>query len=753
MRKSISLRGVAGILIWAGTIFSAVSLFAQDWQLSPLHSFGNPVGSANRPSSGLILGSDGKLYGTANGGGAHNAGAVFRSNRDGSGFETLYDFGPGEDGFGARGPLAGVLEASDGRLYGTTFGGGTNNGGTIYGLNRDGSGFQVLHEFDYNADLDDNAPDPLGELIEGADGMLYGTTRGGGSFDQGTVFRIAKDGSAFQVLHEFEFNSPEGWSPEAPLLLGSDGVLYGSTRDFNIDAEDYQYTGKIFKMNPDGSGYAVIHDFGAKMNDGLYPGFSLTEARDGWLYGTTLGGGAGQGGVVFKLRKTGSGYSVLFNFDRAGTGPMLPFGALRERSGFLYGITEYGQHGDAGAIIRIEEGKGAVRVMETFGDRSHDVQEPVGALAQDAQGNLYGGSMIGGLSGGGTIFRCSLNGTHQILHSFNATGGDGGTPDSPLSLGRNGALYGTTQVGGWFGTGTIYQENPDGSGYAVLQNLMETPVGVIADSTNNDLYLATTGTPSRPKGNLYRVTEKGKLKTLHSFRGVNHFTALPNIPLTSSDGMLYGLVSGADQEHNGFLYRIQKNGKKFQMLYAFTNQSGNFPPLIEGSDGMLYGMKPNFNPSTPGSAFKIAKDGTGFTVLHTFSVHPKFGVYTQPISPLVEGGDGFIYGVGADDSGSFVFRIDQSGENYQFTQPSVSGITGLTKGNDGSVYGISSFGSLFKIDTTSGGPVLTPLPTVAFINGVSGLVALPSGGFCGTIPQGGDRNIGWVFKLTPPQAQ
>jgi hypothetical protein len=273
---------------------------------------------------------------------------------------------------------------------------------------------------------------------------------------------------------------------------------------------------------------------------------------------------------------------------------------------------------------------------------------------------------------------------------------------------------------------------------------------VITDPTNSDLYLTTTGTPSSPKGNLYRVTEKGKLKALHSFRGVNHFTALPSIPLVASDGMLYGAVTGADKDHNGFLYRIQKNGKGFQMLYAFTNQSGNFPPLIEGSDGMLYGMKPNYNPSTPGVVFQIAKDGSDFAVLHDFSPYFHFGFYTQPTGPMVEGSDGFIYGVGAQDISPFVFKMDKAGEYFQSGQTFSQEISTLTKGSDGSIYGIASIGQLFKLDTTFGGLGVDTQSTPFFTDVVSGLVALPNGEFVGTSPRGGGRNIGSVFKLTPP---
>ena len=165
---------------------------------------------------------------------------------------------------------------------------------------------------------------------------------------------------------------------------------------------------------------------------------------------------------------------------------------------------------------------------------------------------------------------------------------------------------------------------------------------------------------------------------------------------------------------------------------------------------MLYGMKPNYNPQTPGVVFKIAKDGTDYAVLHDFSPFFHFGLYTESTGPLVEGGDGFLYGVGAQDTTPFPFRMNKFGELYQTGQTFSSEVTGLTKGNDGSIYGIASIGQLFKLDTAFGGLGVTTLPTPTFTDGVSGLVPLPSGEFCGTSPRGGDRNMGSVFKLTPP---
>src|SRR5688572_14424525 len=145
---------------------------AQLTNFTVIHSFGFPELGGIEPRAGLIIGSDGVLYGTTSRSGLLGlTGTVFRVQMDVSGYRVLRHFG-GNDGALIEGRL---LEATDGALYGTASGGGNSNRGTIFRLNKDGQRFSVLHHFD-------GAPDgstPFAALIEGTDGLLYGTTRFG----------------------------------------------------------------------------------------------------------------------------------------------------------------------------------------------------------------------------------------------------------------------------------------------------------------------------------------------------------------------------------------------------------------------------------------------------------------------------------------------------------------------------------------------------------------------------------------------
>lgn len=265
-----------------------------------LHAFAGEDGEC---PDGLVLGPDGAFYGVTLDGGLHllrtyqYRGVVFKINPDGSGFQKLHDIGPSE-GCSPYGPLA---LGSDGVLYGATVWCGPSNYGlgNLFRVNADGSGFTVIHRF-----LGTDGSIPSSRLIQGSDGALYGMTeRGGDSLvlpglgesgfrGYGVVFKVNTDGSGFVKLHDFE--GTDGENPfRGGLIRWQDGVLYGTT----YEGGTYD-RGVVFKINPDGTGFTKLHDFDGA--NGRQPSAPLMVGADGALYGTTATGGASNNGVVFR---------------------------------------------------------------------------------------------------------------------------------------------------------------------------------------------------------------------------------------------------------------------------------------------------------------------------------------------------------------------------------------------------------------------------------------------------------------------
>jgi uncharacterized repeat protein (TIGR03803 family) len=311
-----------------------------------LHVFG-PLSTTNglSPWGGVIEGKDGRLYGATRHGGTELVGTIYSIAKDGADFKIVFSFST--NGNLGRYPMNSVIQASDGRLYGKTISGGEGDGVTIFGVNTDGSGFQSLHTFEHS--VSDHYIAYSG-LIESSDGALYGTASAEGPDRGGSVFRINKDGSTFQTLHLFNVaaNGADGYVPDGGVTETSDGVLFGTTEGGGFD--DF---GVLFRINRDGTDYRVLHEFTAQSSAGYSPTSPPIEGPDGALYGTTYFGGPEDTGAIYRINKDGSGLSFLYTF--LGTNcPAYPYASLKIlKDGAFYGATFNGIGEVYGAVFRI----------------------------------------------------------------------------------------------------------------------------------------------------------------------------------------------------------------------------------------------------------------------------------------------------------------------------------------------------------------------------------------------------------------
>jgi uncharacterized repeat protein (TIGR03803 family) len=365
-----------------------------------LHNFTGGNDGAN-PYAGLVL-SGNILYGTAWGGGSLANGTVFSVNTNGTGFKVLHTFTGEGDG---SGPYA-ALVLSGGTLYGTTVaGGGSANDGTVFKISTNGAGFTTLHTFTGN----DGALPYGGLVLSGS--TLYGTAWQGAGTSAGIVFAVSTNGTGFGILHNFTLES-DGSDLQAGLLL-SGGALYG-TAVFGGNFDN----GTVFAVDTNGTGFTNVYGFTtlnkSTNSDGAFPYAGLVQSA-GTLYGTAAGGGNGASGTVFAVNTNGTGFAVLHVFT-ATSGPYPP--------------------------------------------TNSDGSFPMAGLMLSGN-TLYGTATDGGGSGSGTVFAVNTDGTgFTVLHSFTAVtsagaNSDGGAPQAGLILSGN-TLYGTAFEGGSSGYGTVF---------------------------------------------------------------------------------------------------------------------------------------------------------------------------------------------------------------------------------------------------------------------------------------------------------
>src|ERR1700733_6586941 len=362
---------------------------------------------------------------------------------------TLHSF----DGTDGRLSFAGLVQATNGNLYGTTYYGGAKNSGEVFEITPGGI-LTTLHSFCAKSDCTDGEY-TYATPVQGVDGNFYGTTYLGGSKELGTVFKITPSGTQ-TTLHTF--GGSDGSQPLAGLVQANNGDFYGTTYMGGSEGK-----GEVFKITASGA-LTRVHSFCSQSGctDGENPFAGLIQGIDGNLYGTTFGGGTAKGfGTVFKITPSGT-LTTLHSFCTQSVCPDGQFpqtGLVQAANGNLYGTTiSGGAYGD-GTIFKLTT-SGKLTTLYNVCSQSGcpDGNYLIAGLIQATHGNLYGIMDVGGANGSGTIFKITLNGTLTTLYNFCSQSGcpDGQYPGGGLVQATDGNLYGTTDDGGANGQGTVF---------------------------------------------------------------------------------------------------------------------------------------------------------------------------------------------------------------------------------------------------------------------------------------------------------
>lgn len=439
-------------------LVGVVCTATQAQTLTTLHSFQAVKTDGASPQAALVQGSDGNFYGATIGGGANGTGAIFKITPAGT-FTLLRSLAADTTGTNTSGAFPnGLIQGSDGNLYGTSQAGGAHGTGVVFQISPSGT-MTTLHSFAaLSSGTNTEGAVPYAALVQAGDGNFYGTCSEGGTNGTGTVFKIAASGT-FTTLYAFSSDgagtNADGSHPLSALIQGSDGAFYGAT--FHAGANG---TGTIFKITSGGT-LTTLYAFSAfsktyTNSDGANPYAGLVQGNDGNFYGTTYDGGANQEGTVFQLTPGGT-LTVLHTFTAiSGTGTnsdgAFANGLIQASDGAFYGTTFNGGANGTGTIFKLTSG-GTLTTLYAFTARSGtgtntDGADPYAALTQGSDGKFYGTCSSGGASVVGTVFCLDIGGKGgPVLSSLSPSSTRAGGPAFTLIV--KGSAFAATSIVNW----------------------------------------------------------------------------------------------------------------------------------------------------------------------------------------------------------------------------------------------------------------------------------------------------------------
>ncbi|MBK9064655.1 MAG: hypothetical protein IPL89_15895 [Acidobacteria bacterium] len=408
-----------------------------------LHSFNGTNGSS--PTTGLVKGAGGKLYGTTSEGGAGGYGASYAvdpAEAPPLNFTVFY----ADAGTEGAGPFSPLYRDGSGFLYGTASVGGKSVGGAIYKLD---CATPPCTLATLRATQDLGMGQDFSGVVPGLGGFLYGTAK-----DSNSVYRIdTLNGSGFQKLYTFTGspgNFPNGSFPIGVMERG--GILYGATASGG--ASDKGTLFALDPVSPSNLGWSTP----LSGTDGRYPTSQLVAGADGKLYGVTNGGGASDKGTLFRVT-TGGTHELLHSFSGPnGAGPWAALTAAGP--GVFFGTTSAGGANGVGTFFRLDATTTPVGIT-TLRDFASGEVEGVSVLTLGSDGNFYGTSQGWGANNFGSVIQLAPSGALRILHSF--SGADGAFPRGGVLRLGDGTLLGTAEMAGPNDGGVVFHLNPASS--------------------------------------------------------------------------------------------------------------------------------------------------------------------------------------------------------------------------------------------------------------------------------------------------
>jgi len=705
-----------------------ISSAARGQAFSIVHSFSSEGGY---PLAGLLAASDGKLYGTTAYGGVYGRGNAFSLTPDGAGgygYSEIYVASPTGGVGGLMGPL---LEASDGYFYGTSW---LDGAGTIFRIDAAGQ-LTVVHVFSSVEGVYPQA------LIEASDGYFYGAALSGGAGDSGTLFRMDVSGNV-TVLQNF--SGSNGVNPVGRLLEGSDGSFYGVT-----ESGGWSNLGTVFRFGL-GDGLTTLRSFGGP--DGSLPEAGLMQADDGLIYGTTSMGGAESVGTIFRLDASGVPTTVHdFSVAEAGGSHST---LLQASDGSFYGTTW-------ASVVRMDSA-GVVTVLHNF--TPAEGVYPYGALVESG-GRFLGANSTQGTGGHGTVFAVDSSGASTLIHAFDGSP-EGAGPSATLLAASDGALYGTTVRGGAFGGGAVFRMDLSGNmtvvhGFEFADGASST--GKLLEVGNGTFYGTSSqgGSPLFPGGTVFRIDPDGAFTVLHEFDGNEGYGPHAGLIL-ASDGYFYGTAELGGLHGYGSLFRMTESGF-VAILHDFDGTDGAHPVggLVEAGDGGFYGTTSYGGASDFGTIFRL-DPSRYLSTIRSFSGSDG----KRPLAGLVQATDGGLYGITSKGgAGDYAFGVafrtegfDDYSDLHDFAVPEGSNSNAdLLQASDGQFYGTTydggaAYGTVFRVAPNGDFALLHTFIGDDGFFPTGGMAQGADGSVYGTASGGGLLGGGVLFRVDPSLA-